>query len=104
VQGEVDPFESIHDEAQAREEANKAAALARQVEREDIAWLMSNKRGRRLVWRLLERAGVYRSSFSSDPLAMAKNEGRRETGLMLLADVASEPESVITMMREAAKK
>lgn len=101
---EVDPLDQVQDETEARAKANRAVALARQVEQEDVSWLMGNKRGRRLVWRLLERAGVYRSSFSTDALTMAKSEGRRETGLALLADISIEPESYIAMLREAAKK
>ena len=34
-----------------------------------------SKRGRRIVWRFLERAGVYRLSFNTNAMAMAFAEG-----------------------------
>lgn len=57
-----------------------------------MAWLMSGPRGRRIVWRALERAGVFRTSYSSDALAMAFAEGARNEGLRLLAAVQHLPE------------
>jgi hypothetical protein len=53
----------------------------------DLKWLMSNKRGRRFVHRLLERAGVWRLSFNTNALSMAFNEGTRNEGLRLLAQL-----------------
>ena len=54
----------------------------------DLKWLMSNKRGRRFVFRLLERAGVWRLSFNTNALTMAFSEGTRNEGLRLLAQVS----------------
>ena len=50
----------------------------------DITRLMQDAGFRRFVWWLLEQAGIYHSSFRSDALQMARCEGRREQGLMLL--------------------
>lgn len=51
---------------------------------EDFEWLMSDKRGRRIVRNLLEDAGVWRSTFSETPTIAAFKEGRRNLGLRLL--------------------
>lgn len=51
---------------------------------EDFEWLMSDKRGRRIVRNLLEDAGVWRSTFSEAPTIAAFKEGRRNLGLRLL--------------------
>jgi len=76
--------------------------LARETEQADYRWLMATAQGRRIVWRMLERAGVFRSSFSSDAMAMAFNEGNRNSGLALLATVNSlAPAEYIKMMQEA---
>ena len=53
----------------------------------DLKWLMSNKRGRRIVFRLLERAGVWRLSFNTNALTMAFSEGTRNEGLRLMAQI-----------------
>lgn len=53
----------------------------------DLQWLMKDKRGRRFVYRMLERAGVWRLSFNTNALSMAFNEGARNEGLRLLAQI-----------------
>lgn len=63
--------------------------LVRQQEQDDIAWLMRHKVGRRLVWRMLEGAGIYKTSFRTDALHTAFLEGRRNWGLEMLHEVVS---------------
>lgn len=65
--------------------AQATAEQERRWEIEDLAWLMASKRGRRVVWRLLKNAGVYRLSFTGDALSTAFNEGQRNVGLRLTA-------------------
>lgn len=50
----------------------------------ELRFVMADARGRRFVWQLLGDAGIYRSSFATDPLVMAHAEGKRDTGLRLL--------------------
>jgi hypothetical protein len=88
----------------ANEEARRERARQLRTERylasEDIKWLMGTKRGRRIVWRLLERTGVYRSSFTGDNETFFR-EGERNVGLMLMAQInESCPESYTLMMKE----
>ena len=54
--------------------------------KDDLKWLMSLPRGRRIVWRWLENCGVFRCS-PSDPHTMAVSEGRRLVGIGLQTDV-----------------
>jgi hypothetical protein len=85
----------------AAEKATKAQ-LAAQTEIDDLLWLMSDARGRRLVWRLLTRSGIYRTSFSTDALAMAFAEGRRNEGLVLLDEIVRHcPKRFSEMQTEA---
>lgn len=97
-----DPLDLEGQEQDERKSQDKRV-LARQVEAEDMAWLMDNKRGRRIVWRLLERAGVYRSSFNQSSNLTAFNEGQRNLGLMLQAQIAALPENYVSMLRENQK-
>jgi hypothetical protein len=71
--------------------ADKAAKdrLAKEVEDSDLKWLMSNKRGRRIVWRLLEQSGVFRLSFNTNAMTMAFAEGNRNFGNRTLAQIHS---------------
>ena len=94
-----DPLDLQGQEKQ-REEAKKRAKLAADVEVEDFKWLMGNKQGRRIVWRLLERTGVYRTSFRLNN-EMAFLEGQRNVGLILIDLIhANSPEMYLTMLKE----
>ena len=71
----------------------------------DITRLMQDAGFRRFVWRLLEQAGIYHSSFRSDALQMAHCEGRREQGLMLLDLISTLcPDEYLLMQQEAANE
>jgi hypothetical protein len=74
--------------------------LTLQTEQEDFKWLMGNKRGRRIVWRLLERTGVYRSSFTGNSETFFR-EGMRNVGLALLDQVHTiTPDQFAVMLKE----
>ena len=62
---------------------------------------MGSKRGRRIVWRFLDRAGVFRLSFNTNAMTMAFAEGNRNEGLRILAQIhALCPELYTTMVKE----
>ncbi len=67
------------DEAHARERRRK--------ELEDLRWWLGHPQGRRIVGRLLDEAGVFRSSFNHSGSVMAFNEGRRHLGLFLTGEL-----------------
>lgn len=98
---ELDPLDI---EAKAEREQQRED-LAKQQHRllvEDYKWLMSSKRGRRIVFRQLETAGVYRTSFNTNALQMSFNEGGRNQGLMLLALITEyTPERYAEMIEES---
>jgi hypothetical protein len=76
----------------------------RNREVEDFKWLMSDARGRRFVWRILEKAGVYRSSFTGSSETFFR-EGRRDVGLWLMSEIHDHAlEAYVRMMREQGKK
>jgi len=76
------PLDTEEQEAARREEQQRIRMLQAQ-EVEDLKWLMGTKRGRRIVHRQLERAGVWQLSFNTNAMTMAFNEGRRNEGLAL---------------------
>ena len=75
----------IHEIEEAQSLAADRIHYERELEIGDLKWLMSNKRGRRFVHRLLDRAGVWRLSFNTNALTMAFSEGTRNEGLRLIA-------------------
>jgi hypothetical protein len=85
-----------HDE---KAEASAESQLADATEEADLKWLMADPRGRRIVRRLLERSGVFRTSFTGDALGTAFREGERNAGLRLFDQIARfSPERLASMM------
>jgi hypothetical protein len=96
-----DPLDTRSQE-RAKAEKDLSAKLARESEEADLKWLMGSKRGRRIVWRFLDRAGVFRLSFNTNAMQMAFAEGNRNEGLRMLAQIhALCPELYPVMVREA---
>src|SRR5574340_1333024 len=94
------PFD-LEEQAAAKAAVDEAERIKRLIEIEDFKWLMAHKQGRRIVWRLLEQYGVFRSSFSTEPLEMAFLEGQRNDGLRLLADIHEHaPDRYVEMLRD----
>lgn len=92
----------LRGQERAFDEAAKRDKLARETEEGDLAWLLSSRRGRRIVWRWLEQTGVFRLSFNTNSMAMAFNEGNRNSGNRLLASVQEiNPDALALMMKEA---
>lgn len=98
---DFDPH-NTDDQDLARASADALKDLNRLQLDEDFKWLMNDARGRRIVWRQLSAAGVFNSSFNPEAMQMAFNEGRRNSGLELLAQVHSLcPDLYTTMMKES---
>jgi hypothetical protein len=94
-------FTDIHAQEEERARLEDKARQQRERDKGDLVWLMRDKRGRRFVRSVLDRAGVYRSSFSTNALQMAMNEGQRNAGLVLTADlVAHCPDMYFQMLKE----
>lgn len=88
-------------QADAQEKSSDKAKMRVRTEVEDTKWLMANKRGRRLVHGLLERAGVWRLSFHTNALQMAFNEGTRNEGLAMIAKLTEHcPDMYSLMLKE----
>lgn len=66
----------------------RLAAAKQQRELSDLRAVLSTAEGRRWIWRVLEQTAAFRASYDPDsPLRMAFAEGRRSTGLWLLAEM-----------------
>lgn len=75
--------------------------LARENEETDIKWLMGTKRGRRILWRLMDQSGVFRLSFNTNAMQMAFAEGNRNFGNRMLAMIHDQcPELYSVMVKE----
>ena len=71
----------LHEAPEADAEGKKAQEIG------DFRWLMGDPRGRRIARRLLEQAGIWRSSYTGEPLGTAHREGERNVGLKLMTSL-----------------
>jgi hypothetical protein len=86
---------------QEKREADARLRKIREVEVADIKWLMSSRVGRRILCRLVERAGHFRSTFDRNAMQMAFNEGNRNLGNQFLDEVMEHcPELYPVMLKE----
>lgn len=94
-----DPLD-LRGQERAKEQSEERNKLAADQEKADMQWLMGSKRGRRIMWRLLERTGVYRSSFTGNSETFFR-EGQRNVGLMLMAQIHEVcPDQYAMMLKE----
>lgn len=82
-------------------DAQARATERRRLELADMKQLLGTPHGRRIAWRWLDKAGVYRTSFTGNSSTFF-NEGQRNMGLLLLADIHEAcPEQYAVMLEEA---
>lgn len=91
------------DETQVKKASSKVKSL-REKQLNDVRFILSDVQGRRFLYRYLEEAGVFKSSFTGSSETFF-NEGQRNIGLKLLADITeADVEAFVKMMAEAKKK
>ncbi|MCC7063249.1 MAG: endopeptidase [Planctomycetes bacterium] len=97
---EPNPFDLAEQEA-AENALTEEAKLERLVEVDDFKFVMEDKRGRRMLWRLLAETGVFRLSFTGDMATTNFKEGSRNIGLKYLALIHEVcPETYALMLKE----
>lgn len=92
---------NLRGQEQDKQEVEARKQAVRRTEIDDVKWLMSSKRGRRIMWRMLELSGPFRLSFDSNAMKMAFNEGNRNLGNQLFLEVMTLcPELYPVMVKE----
>ena len=100
---QIDPDQEALEKERIEKAELSKLALAEEID--DLKWMMKNRRGRRIIWRQLERAGVFHSPFSTDPLIMAKACGSKEYGFYTLEMIhVHAAEFYATMVEEARER
>lgn len=96
---QYDPFD-LQGQATKKADQDRDQLFEQKVTTEDLKWIMSNKRGRRFIWRLLSTAGIYRTSFTGNSTTFF-NEGMRNLGLMILQEIHEVcPDQYAEMVKE----
>jgi hypothetical protein len=88
-------------DAKQVERAEREERRRNRQAREDIREVMGLACGRRVIRRLLEHAGIYRLSYAGETNATMFNEGQRNVGLEMLANLNRYcPDLYVLMMQE----
>ncbi len=83
----------------------KRQQLRRENELNDLRLICETERGRRFIWRLIEQAGVWRTTYTGEALSAAFAEGKRNTGLKVFSDVMEAcPDQYLAMAKEASEE
>jgi hypothetical protein len=81
------------------------AEKRRLEELEDLKWVLSDTRGMRVLKRIIERTGLFRTSFAGEyPNTTAFNEGQRNIGLFLLDELlTADAEKAAQLLKQGKK-
>jgi hypothetical protein len=83
------------------EKQRRADANAEAQRKSDLRAVLATDAGRRYVWYLLGQTGLYRTSFATHSNQMSFNEGQRNVGLKLQAEVIEvDPSAYLKMINE----
>lgn len=100
VEEDIDSYVDMDVERRLQEEID---ALHEFHETEDLQWVLSDERGRRFIWRLLDEAGVYRQPFVGDRNHTDFNCGRKDYGLKVLDMILTRAPIVYAIMLKEMK-
>lgn len=90
------------DEKQVRNRGRKAKDREEQQEA-DLLAVLATPAGRRLLWDQIGRCRVFVTSFHTEALVFAHNEGRRAAGVELMTRIIEiDPKAWLLMQQEAA--
>ena len=83
----------------------KRQQLRRENELNDLRLICETEHGRRFIWRLIEQAGAWRTTYTGEALSAAFAEGKRNTGLKVFSDVMEAcPDQYLAMAKEASEE
>ena len=97
-----DPHDALARDVDAEAaDAAQAERTRREQQVEDIKWLMAHAPGRRIVTRLIEETGLFRTSFHTSGSVMSLNEGRKQIGYFLQAELVTiTPDAYLKLLKD----
>jgi len=78
--------------------------ISRRRELTDVAAVLSTVEGRRFYWRMLVTCGIFKSSFTGNNTTFF-NEGERNIGLLMIADMNdADPSAYLKCLTESKQQ
>jgi hypothetical protein len=92
-------------EETAIEKARARDDLARKNELAELQEILLDDKVRKFLWRMLAKAGMYRTHFNPNAAIMGHNTGLADMGTMILNEILeANPEAWIVMQQDAYRK
>lgn len=89
------------EETKLTQEQEKEFKIQRMTQLDDMRWVLSNIKGRRVIWRFLALCRVFRESYvPKDANHTAFQEGKRDIGLRLLHEIQSANPKAYSQMED----
>lgn len=97
----TDPIAHLDADEEAPTDTTVKAKRKARIEADDLKWLMAHKQGRRIAYKLLSDAGLFRNPFNHSGSVTAFNCGAMNIGQQFLAQIMEHaPDSYMTMCKE----
>lgn len=88
------------DDKESASSQKQKAKNQRETELNDIRFLLKHAQGRRVLWRYMEEAKVFHSTFTGNSKTFLL-EGKRQIGLLVLEDIMeADPDAFVNMIIE----
>ncbi len=87
----------VGDEEQVKGRESKVDLVKRR-EQEELTAILKTRAGRDLLWRIMGYGGIF-DGIITDPLETFRQLGRRDIGMMVMADVMEAYPEAYTIMR-----
>jgi hypothetical protein len=93
------------EEETAIEKVRARDDLARKNELQELREILLDEKVRKFLWRMLSKAGMYRTHFNPNAAIMGHNTGLADMGTAILNEVLeANPEAWIVMQQDAYRK
>jgi hypothetical protein len=90
----------LTEEKKIEKEREEKARKLRERELNDYRFVLSRPEGRRLLWNLMDKSGIFRLSFTGDSKTFFR-EGQRSVGLVIYKNIDdAQPEAMHQMSNE----
>ena len=95
---------NVGDEEQVKQAGTKQEQRRRQ-ELVDMQWVLSDRRGRRVLWRIMERCGAFATVWDPNAAQMGRKAAWQELGQWVRDELTeARPETFLQMMQEHLKE
>lgn len=93
------------DEERAQKRANAADQVERDNEIKELREILLDQKVRKFLWRMMAKAGMFRTHFNPNAAIMGHNTGLADMGTAILNEVLeANPEAWIVMQQDAYQK